>query len=184
MMSELLAKHEFIEIGRKIELWGTFITCLGIISIATGIITRMIYPPLPPIHPDYLRVYTIISIILTASGITTNYYGLKWIKKEAKKTEKQLKKARENQYEKFHKTFYDYMEHFGNQLLKGGISFASTGLLTFTYAWIAVNYLLRQYTDFDVYISLIIVTACLAAATVLLVFGEYWRTKAQKSDII
>ncbi len=185
MMSELIAKHDFFETGRKIELWGTLTICLGALIIAIGILSRMIFTPTLPIHPDYIRVYIIIGSILTATGFIINYYGLEWIKNEAKKTEKQLKKRKQTQqWTEVQKTYNEYIEHFGNQLLKGGISFASIGILTFTYAWAALKYLLRQYTDYDVFISLIIVTACLVTAAILLVSGQYWRNRAKKTDII
>ncbi|MEM3593737.1 MAG: hypothetical protein QXS27_03320, partial [Candidatus Jordarchaeaceae archaeon] len=100
-------------------------------------------------------------------------------------TEKELKKTKENQeIEELKKTLNEYIEHYGNQLLKGAISFASTATITFTYAWIAVHNLFRQYSDYDVFLSLIIVTACLATTAVLITYGQYWRNRAQKQNII
>ncbi|MFB0563696.1 MAG: hypothetical protein ACETWM_21055 [Candidatus Lokiarchaeia archaeon] len=184
-MSELISKHDFFETGRKIELWGTLAICLGALIIAIGILSRMIFTPILPIYPDYIRVYIVIGSILTITGFIIKYYGLKWIRNEAQKTENQLKKQKQTpQWTQVQKTYNEYTEHFGNQLLKGGISFVSIGILTFTYAWVALHYLFRQYTDYDVFISLIIVTACLVTAAILLVIGEYWRNRAKKSDII
>ncbi|MGQ9719824.1 MAG: hypothetical protein ACUVXA_00680 [Candidatus Jordarchaeum sp.] len=184
-MSEHIVKHDFFETGRKIQLWGTLITCLGFLIISTGILTRMIFTPIPPITPDYIRVYIISSIILTITGFTINYYGLKWIKNQAQQTKKQLQKQKQTQkWTEIQKTFNEYTDHYGNQLLKGGISFASIGILTFSYAWVALHHLLRKYTDFDVYLSLIIVVACLITTATLLAYGQYWKNRAQKNDII
>jgi Na+/melibiose symporter-like transporter len=183
MMKEIIAKHEFIELGKKLELWGTLLVCLGVISISTGILARIIFKPLPPLFPDYLRVFLTIGFTLTILGIIITYYTLKWIKNNYKKTEKELKKAKENQKTELKKTLNEYIEHYGNQLLKGAISFASTAAITFAYAWIAVHNLFRQYSDYDVFLSLIIVTACLATTAVLIVYGQYWRNRAQKQNI-
>ncbi|MEM2958765.1 MAG: hypothetical protein QW261_10760 [Candidatus Jordarchaeaceae archaeon] len=184
-MNELVTKHEFIELGKKLELWGTLVVCLGVISISTGILARIIFKPLPPLFPDYLKVFLTIGFTLTILGIIITYYTLKWIKNNYKKTEKELKKTKENQeIEELKKTLNEYIEHYGNQLLKGAISFASTATITFTYAWIAVHNLLRQYSDYDVFLSLIIVTACLATTAVLITYGQYWRNRAQKQNII
>lgn len=184
-MSKIITKHDFFETGRKIQLWGTLTISLGALIIALGILSRMIYTPTLPIYPDYIRVYIISGSILAITGFIVSYYGLKWIRNEAQKTENQLKKRKQTQqWTEVQKIFNEYTEHYGNQLLKGGISFTSIGILTFTYAWVALHYLLRQYTDYDVFISLIIVTACLTTAAILLVCGQYWRNRAQKSDII
>lgn len=184
LMNELVTKHEFIELGKKLELWGTLVVCLGVISISTGILARIIFKPLPPLFPDYLKVFLTIGFTLTILGIIITYYTLKWIKNNYKKTEKELKKTKENQeIEELKKTLNEYIEHYGNQLLKGAISFASTATITFTYAWIAVHNLLRQYSDYDVFLSLIIVTACLATTAVLITYGQYWRNRAQKQNI-
>jgi membrane protein DedA with SNARE-associated domain len=140
----------------------------------------MIFTPYPPTYPDYIRIFIILSASLIITGSIINYLTSRWMKKE---TQKELKKTKKTQKpEELQKNLKDHTEHFGYQLQKGGIAFASIGLLTFAYSWVAVNYLLRRYTDYDVFLSLIIVTACLATAAILLVYGEYWRNRAKKTE--
>lgn len=188
MTSEKTKQH-FLETGKKLELSGTLITILGTIITATGTLSRIIFTSSPLIYSDY----TITSIILGTSLITTgsiiNYLTLKWMKREKQKIQNNLKNNKKTQeLEKFQKTTREQMEHFGYQLQKGGISFASLAILTLTYAWIAVHNPLKIYTSYniytnhDIYISLIIVTASLATAAVLLIYGEYWKNKAQKQN--
>lgn len=112
---------------------------------------------------------------------------MRWIKKETQKIQDDLKNNKKIQeLEKIQKTTKDYMEHFGYQLQKGGISFTSLAILTLTYAWIAAHDTFRTYisyniyTNYDIYVSLIIVTASLAVAATLLIYGEYWKNKAKK----
>nr|MDO8079675.1 hypothetical protein [Candidatus Freyarchaeota archaeon] len=189
MIGELLIKYDFLKIGRKLELWGTLVTTLGVISITTGILSRMIFTPIIPIYPDYIRIFVILGSSLIISGGIINYLTLRWMKKETQKTQNNLIKTKKTQeWEEFQKTSKDYIEHFGYQLQKGGISFASLGILTFAYAWVAVHNILKiyssynVYSNYDVFISLIIVTACLATAAVLLIYGDYWKNRAKKTE--
>jgi membrane protein DedA with SNARE-associated domain len=140
----------------------------------------MIFTPTPPIYPDYIRIFIILGASLIITGSIINYLASRWMKKE---TQKELKKTKKTQkLEELQKNLKDHTEHFGYQLQKSGIAFTSIGILTFAYAWIAVVYLLRGYSDYDVFLSLIIVTACLATAAILIVYGEYWRNRAKKTE--
>lgn len=189
MKTEILKKYNFLKTARKLELLGTLITTLGAISITTGILSRMIFTPILPIYPEHIIIFIVLGTSLITSGNITNYLTLKWMKKEARKTQNNLKKTKKTQEaEQLQKTTKDYMEHFGYQLQKGGISFASLGILTFAYAWTAVHNTIKIYTsyniytNYDIYISLLIVTASLTTAAVLLIYGEYWKNKDQKTE--
>ena len=152
MKTELYVKYDFIKIGQKLELWGTLVTTLGVVSIATGILSRIIFLPVIPIYPDYIRIFIILSSGLIISGSVINYLASRWMKKETQKIQNNFKKTKKTQeWEELQKTSKDYMEHFGYQLQKGGISFASIGILTFSYAWIAVHNIFEIYSSFNVY---------------------------------
>jgi membrane protein DedA with SNARE-associated domain len=179
--SELITKYDFIGTGVKLELWGIFATCLGVVSITTEIVTRLIFTPYPPTYPDFIRIFIILSASLIIAGSIINYLTSRWMKKE---TQKELKKSKKTQKsEELQKDLKDHTEHFGYQLQKSGIAFFVIGVLTFVYSWVAVSTLLRTYTDYDVFLSLIIVTACFVTAAILLVYGEYWRNRAKKTEI-
>jgi hypothetical protein len=188
MTKALRIKYDFLETGKKLELWGIFVTTLGAISITTAILSRTIFTPTIPIYPDYTKVFIILGTSLITLGSIINYLTLKWMKKETQKTQNNLKTKKTQEWQQFQKTTKDYLEHFGYQLQKGGISFASLAILTFTYAWTAVHNTIKIYTshniytNYDVFISLIIVTTSLTTAAILLIYGEYWRNKAKKTE--
>ncbi|MEM3586391.1 MAG: hypothetical protein QXO71_03620 [Candidatus Jordarchaeaceae archaeon] len=186
-MNETMTEHNFFKTGKKLGLLGILITAMGAISISIGTISRMIFTPIIPIYPDHAKLLIIFGVSLIVSGSIINYITMRWIKKETQKIQDDLKNNKKIQeLEKIQKTTKDYMEHFGYQLQKGGISFTSLAILTLTYAWIAAHDTFRTYisyniyTNYDIYVSLIIVTASLAVAATLLIYGEYWKNKAKK----
>lgn len=111
MPGALSVKYDFIEIGIKLELWGTLATCLGIVGITTEILTRMIFTPMPPTYPDYIRIFIILGASLIITGIIINYLTSRWMKKETQKEQKQNKKPQK--LEELQKNLKDHTEHFG-----------------------------------------------------------------------